>query len=291
MAWTPTHGEHIAMHRSTLIFCWFSSALIFAISGASAASFSEFATGVDISSNPAAPMPFMLEAGGNQLLGSASSRDFDFLRVTVPANHKLDSLVVVFHDDVNQIFAGVQAGGTWTAGTGGSVDNSQLLGWVNFPTNPHHGGHTGEDILDDMGAGAGSIGFAAPLASGVYTFLFQTGTSAVSYGLSFNVSQIGASLPGDFNGDLVVDGADLDRWRSAFGRDATADANNDGVTDGLDFLIWQRNVGLTGAPPAAHAIPEAAGVVLAGGALAGLALDRRRARSPHHRRRFVESFR
>lgn len=275
------------MHRSTLIFCWISFALFFAIRGAGAASFSEFATGVDISSNPAAPMPFTLEAGGNQLLGSASSVDFDFLRVTVPANHTLDSLVVVFHDDINQVFAGVQAGGTWTAGMGTNVNHSLLLGWVNFPSNPHHGSHTGEDILDDMAAAAGSIGFVTPLASGVYTFLLQTGTSAVSYGLSFNVSQVGASLPGDFNGDAMVNADDLARWRTAFGRDATADANNDGVSDGLDFLIWQRNVGMTGATPAAHPIPEAAGVVLAGGALAGLALGRRRGCSPYRRRIIV----
>lgn len=261
------------MLRLAFICCLFTTASVGLTGVGRAASYSEFVSG-DLSGSPASPHPLTLDAGGNQVLGSASALDFDLLRITVPANHTLDSLVVVHHTDVNQVFAGVQAGATWTAGTGNDVDPSQLLGWVNFPTNPHHG-HTGEDILDDIGAGAGSIGFTAPLPSGVYTFLFQASSAAIDYGLSFNVSAGAASIPGDFNGDRVVNGADLTRWKAAFGKDATADANNDGVSDGRDFLVWQRNFSLTGATPTAHTIPEAAGVVLAGSALAGLGLCRR----------------
>lgn len=242
---------------------------------ASAANYSEFVSG-DMSDVGAQPMVWTLTAGNNSLIGQASSTDFDFLRITVPANHTLNSIVVTFHEDVNQVYAGLQAGSTWTAGSGIEVDPTKLLGWANFPTNPHHGGHTGEDILDDIGLGAGSTGFSPPLSSGVYTFLFQTGSNAISYGLDFTVSPVGAGLPGDFNGDQAVNSADLNVWRGAFGKTDAADANNDGRSDGTDMLAWQRSAGLTGSAAAVHAVPEPAGALLALGSLAGYATWRRR---------------
>lgn len=59
-------------------------------------------------------------------------------------------------------------------------------------------------------------------------------------------------IAGDFDANLIVDEADLSRWRTGFGLNpstrATGDANGDGRTDGADLLAWQRNFGL--APPA-----------------------------------------
>jgi hypothetical protein len=67
-----------------------------------------------------------------------------------------------------------------------------------------------------------------------------------------NITAVGtAPIPGDFNGNQIVDGADLAEWRAEFGSSG-ADADADGDSDGSDFLIWQRQ--LT-APPAA-AVPE-----------------------------------
>ncbi|MBL9164167.1 MAG: VPLPA-CTERM sorting domain-containing protein [Planctomycetaceae bacterium] len=232
--------------------------------------------GADFSSVGSQPTPFALTLGDNSLIGRTSSVDFDFLRVTVPANHTLDAIVVTFHEDINQVYAGLQAGQAWTAGSGEEIDPSQLLGWANFPSNPHHGAHTGEDILDDIGLGAGSTGFAPPLPSGVYTFLFQTASSEISYGLNFSVSPAGGSLPGDFNGDLTVNNVDLGVWKGAFGATDAGDANDDGLSNGTDMLVWQRNAGLTAASAAAHAVPEPAGALLALGSLAGYAAWRRR---------------
>jgi hypothetical protein len=184
----------------------------------------------------------------------------------VPANQTLNSITVEFHDSVNLVFAGVETGGVWTAGTGFDIDPSQMLGWVEFPTDVHTA-HTGEDILDDMGLAAGSQGFTPPLAAGDYTFLFKTGTSAVPFAISFDVSGGGAALPGDFNADNAVNGADLTVWRSSFGRSASADANGDGRSDGLDALVWQRNQGASTSIVAAAAVPEPCSALLAAGSV------------------------
>jgi hypothetical protein len=74
-----------------------------------------------------------------------------------------------------------------------------------------------------------------------------------------------ASVPGDFNSDGVVNGADLTRWRSSFGTNANADADGDSDSDGADFLTWQRNLGSSGTPAfgAAAAVPEPSALLIA----------------------------
>jgi hypothetical protein len=70
-------------------------------------------------------------------------------------------------------------------------------------------------------------------------------------------------VPGDFNGDLDVDGEDLTVWKAAFGQTAAGDAEGDSDSDGTDFLVWQRS--LAGAAAIA-AVPEpaSAGLILVG---------------------------
>jgi hypothetical protein len=51
-------------------------------------------------------------------------------------------------------------------------------------------------------------------------------------------------VPGDYDGNGVVDGRDLNVWRQQFGltQGVQADGDQDGDADGHDFLIWQRNL-------------------------------------------------
>ncbi|BBO35194.1 beta strand repeat-containing protein [Lacipirellula parvula] len=132
--------------------------------------------------------------------------------------------------------------------------------------------------------------------AGSYTLLTVSGTlSAPSLALDpsdasgYTLGVVGKSLvltvggstviPGDFNGNGVVDGADLTKWKADFGAGAGSDANSDGRTDGGDFLIWQRNYGRTSATTAAAAVPEPSTVLLGGIAVALTAAARRRRRS------------
>ena len=49
-------------------------------------------------------------------------------------------------------------------------------------------------------------------------------------------------IPGDYNGDRIVDSADYATWRNSFGATGSnlpADANHDGVVDIKDYLVWR----------------------------------------------------
>ncbi|TWT77296.1 hypothetical protein Pla123a_19540 [Posidoniimonas polymericola] len=75
-----------------------------------------------------------------------------------------------------------------------------------------------------------------------------------------------AGLPGDYNGDGVVDAADYTQWRDNKGdADESAIMNNGdggGITDS-DYLVWRDNYGRTSGSPSATAAPEPRGALLA----------------------------
>jgi len=80
-------------------------------------------------------------------------------------------------------------------------------------------------------------------------------------------------VPGDFDFNGVVNGADLAVWRSSMGVNANGDADGDLDSDGADFLIWQRQLGenILAATAAGSAVPEPGAFVLGAIALVILA--------------------
>ena len=97
-----------------------------------------------------------------------------------------------------------------------------------------------------------------------------------------------ALLPGDYNHDDIVNGADFTLWKFNFGSTTllAADGNHDGVVNAADYTVWRDHLGLQfsggGAGAAAGAIvPEPAAVVLL--LLGGLALLTRQIGVPKSR--------
>jgi hypothetical protein len=96
---------------------------------------------------------------------------------------------------------------------------------------------------------------------------------------AFNMTafEVPQPLPGDYDFDDDVDGADLGVWKSQFGQTGAglnADGDIDGDVDGNDFLTWQRQLG-SGLPPSA-AIPEPPSfLVLLTAVLCAMASNRR----------------
>jgi hypothetical protein len=142
----------------------------------------------DISGTPEAPSPWLLELGANVLNGAAGVSDYDILAVTVPTGHQLDSLVLDAYQNQSALsFLGLQAGATWTAGVGWSVDGAALKGHDLFGST-----EVGQDRLPQIGF-VGDLNdntFTPPLGSGVYSILLQDTQTPFTYQFTFNVSAI-----------------------------------------------------------------------------------------------------
>ena len=75
-------------------------------------------------------------------------------------------------------------------------------------------------------------------------------------------------IPGDFDGDGLVNSADYTAWRSSFVRSVTpwtgADGNGDGTVDVADYVMWRRQMTLASEAQSASAtaVPEPAGLVM-----------------------------
>lgn len=87
-------------------------------------------------------------------------------------------------------------------------------------------------------------------------------------------------IPGDFNGDGLVGGADYTAWRNSYGQSVApwtgADGNGDGVVNNTDYVLWRRQMSLAGSGlGAGAAVPEPSTVVALAIATLALAIRRR----------------
>jgi hypothetical protein len=139
----------------------------------------------DLSGDRSVPTAYVLSQGTNSVIATSVSGDIEYIALTVPAGLQMQRLVLASYTGLDETaFIGVQSGPVFTEPpTGTNVAN--LLGWTHFGPAL---GHVGTDILDDLGAGPGSIGFTPPLGAGVYTFwIQQTGQNAATYQLDYSV--------------------------------------------------------------------------------------------------------
>jgi T5SS/PEP-CTERM-associated repeat protein len=116
----------------------------------------------------------------------------------------------------------------------------------------------------------------APLSAGLMWNVLYGPTS-----VTLKVIAVPTAVPGDFDSDGDVDGADFVAWQTNFPKATGAtlsqgDADSDGDVDGADFVVWQTNFPFSpgmGSVP----VPEPAGWMLGLVAIGGLAIVRRRA--------------
>jgi len=72
------------------------------------------------------------------------------------------------------------------------------------------------------------------------------------------------ALPGDFNGDGLVDSGDYGTWASTFGSttELAADGSGNHVVDAADYIVWRAHNGASAATLATN-VPESASLSLA----------------------------
>lgn len=162
----------------------------------------------DLSGDRTAPTALTLSLGRNQLTATSVQGDLEYVALTLPPGGQLDAVVVAAFASTDSIaFAGIQAGTQFTEpNTGTNVGN--LLGYSHFGPGA---GNVGTDILDEMGTGAGAIGFTGSLTGSVYTlWLQQAGTAVTTYtldlfvGPTVSVTTHDEATDGDLAGDATA---------------------------------------------------------------------------------------
>jgi hypothetical protein len=172
-----------------------------ALAGLVAAAFAQSAAAVtiwdegtdgDLSHDPAAPNSVTVAIGTNTVIGSTvgsdQGPDRDIFTFTVPDGAALTQLLLTsFVSDDDLAFLALQDGPVIT--DPGSADD--LLGWLHPSAD-----FVGTDILDDIGQGAGAIGFTGPLGPGTYTLLMQQGDpQPVAYGFDLIIEPVAVPEP------------------------------------------------------------------------------------------------
>jgi T5SS/PEP-CTERM-associated repeat protein len=149
--------------------------------------------------------------------------------------------------------------GDGLASLGGTLDVSLLAGFT-----PQAG-----DVFEIMTAIGGIDGtFAStilPALAGNLTWNVDYGANSVTLA----VAAVVVSVPGDYNGDGIVDAADYTVWRDTLGQvgiGLPADGDGNGVIDGGDYDVWTTNfgnhAGAGASGSASAAVPEPSTLVM-----------------------------
>lgn len=164
-----------------------------------------------------------LSGGSNNVLATTSSGISEFYSLTVPVNARLDALIVEDYQGLDPVaFIGVVTGTPFTVDPA-SPDVAALLGYT------HYGAaDIGLDILQVIGAGAGSQGFNGALGPGTYSFWVRQGSANPStWDLNYVLLLAGLDFVADVtslrasNTTTIVElqGLSVDRHTSIVGRE------------------------------------------------------------------------
>lgn len=148
----------------------------------------------DLSNDHAQPTAVSMSPGGNVISLTTQRGDREYFTIDVPAGHQLEAIFLTSYNSSDETsFIGVQRGITFTKAAT-ETTASDLLGWTHIGPSVEA---VGNNILDNMGAGAGAIGFSGALPSGSYSFWTQQASATpTQFELNFVISKvIAAPLP------------------------------------------------------------------------------------------------
>ena len=142
----------------------------------------------EITDDPNNPLPLQLEPGENQFGASVVAGDIDYITINVPANMVLSAINLDSYESLDdQSFMGLQSGSVFTE-LPAEPNVANLLGFSLFGT-----ASVGTDLLPNIAAGQGAIGFTPPLQAGDYSFWIQeTGEDVSSFSVTFVVTDADA---------------------------------------------------------------------------------------------------
>jgi hypothetical protein len=116
---------------------------------------------------------------------------------------------------------------------------------------------------------------AGPASAGYAMYPYIVTHNGVTGIDNIHVNEVVTAIPGDFDGDNDVDGADFVAWQTNFPKASGAtlaqgDADSDGDVDGADFVVWQTHFptsggsGVTTIPEPTSILPLMIGSILFG---------------------------
>lgn len=165
--------------RSSFALATTIAALVLAQGAAAATVWDEGVNG-DLSNDRSNPTALTLGLGSNTIIGSVTTGERDYFRINVAVGESFTQLFLAAYSPTNPSFLAIQSGTQVTVDPAAPTAGP-LLGWVH-PDTPL----VGTDILDNIGTGAGAIGFVPPLGPGDYSFWMQQ-TSAIVTSYTFDL--------------------------------------------------------------------------------------------------------
>jgi hypothetical protein len=181
-------------------------------------------------SNPTTVASAPIDATQNVSNGYAWA---DIAPVTLLAGH---SYLVVAATNVGDSFD------RWGGAAAPTVASGMTLGYNFWGTWTTDGCEDGGFASDSARPDGVNVQWAPNIGNDTFANAF--------YSANFMIQQF---IPGDINGDGLVDVADYNIWAANVGRTgatwAQGDLNGDGLVDVADYNIWAANVGKTAATP------------------------------------------